>query len=177
MQIRRSKIFAASYCICLLLSCLLCAHVATASTIGNAVGQDVSDPDDGTGNLPPSDLSGWFFSLDRRPLASTPGLSEADFSQAWTSAQNIATLNYWLSLVMELGDDPTLIAGLDGLGMADSPASAKPQFDEPGPAVSHPSPGSVPEPVTAGLFAGGLLFLGLYAKKRARRTRLSNTTG
>jgi hypothetical protein len=143
----------------LALGCLLCANVASANTIGDALGQDFSLPDDGTGSMPPSDLEGWFFRLDQQP----PFPSVSDPSQPWTSAQNIAMLNYWLRLVMDLGDNPSLLLGLDGLGMTDSPASST--------AVSQQSPGNVPEPLTLGLLGGGLVCLGFYAARRSRRIR------
>jgi len=144
------------------LACLLCANVAAAGVISGTA--DTSALDDGTGDLPASDLSGWFFSLDPQ----LPFPTEPDPSQPWTSPENIATLNYWLSLVMELGDDPSLLVQLYGLGMISSPDPAT----RPASQVStQQTPGNVPEPVTMGLFMWGLAVLGLYALERARRLK------
>lgn len=142
------------------LACLLCANVAAADVIGGTA--DTSALDDGTGDLPAADLSGWF-SLDPQ----LPFPTEPDPSLPWTSPENLATLNYWLSLVLELGDDPSLLAQLYGLGMISSPDPATPVSQ----VSSQQTPSNVPEPVTLGLFIGGLALMGLYPAERARRLR------
>lgn len=140
---------------------------AAADSIGGTV--DTSVPADGTGDLPPADLSGWFFSLDPQlPFPTEPDPSQPDLSQAWTSPENIATLNYWLGLVMELGDDPSLLAQLYGLGMISSPDPATLMVSQ---VSNQESPSDIPEPATLPLFIGGLALLGLNATERARRLR------
>ena len=149
---------------------LLCANVAEADLISDT---SALTGDNATGDLPPTDLNGWFFSLDSEP----PFPTEPDPSQPWTSPANIATLNYWLSLVMELGDDPSLLTQLYGLGMISSPDPATPpvsqvsQVSQVSEVSTQEGPSDVPEPGTLGLFAGGLALLGLYAAERARRLR------
>jgi len=146
---------------------LLGANVAAANTVGRAGEQDISIPGDGAGNLPASDLSGWFFILDNLQGFPSTALPQPDLSQPWTSANNIATMNYWLSLVMELGDNPSLLPHLYGLGMTDLPAPAT-QLSQ---SESQQSPGNAPEPFTGGLLGGGLALLWFYAAQRARRIR------
>jgi hypothetical protein len=114
--------------------------------------------DDGTGD---SGLTGWFFN----PPQSSP--SEPDPSQAWTSPENIATLEYWLSVVVEIGNDPSLLAEFYGLGMISAPNLATAQATLTN--LENPqTPSNVPEPLTLALTGGGLAFLGLYAAKRIR---------
>jgi hypothetical protein len=141
---------------------LLCANAATADVTGDTNGPEVSAIDDWTGGPPPTDLSGWFFSLDPQQ----PFPTEPDPSQPWTSPENIATMNYWLSLVTELGDDPSLLTPLYGLGMIGSPNSTTPSQQ-----TSEQGPSDVAEPVTQGLFGEGLALMGLYAAERCRRIR------
>jgi hypothetical protein len=141
---------------------LLGANLASADTISDTA--DTSALDDGTGDLPLTDLSGWFFNLDPQ----LPFPAEPDPSQSWTSPANIATLDYWLSVVSELGDDPSLLAQLYGLGMINSPDPAAVMVSE---VSTEESPSDVPEPGTPGLFIGGLALLGVYATQRARRLR------
>src|ERR1700733_9123990 len=105
------------------LAWLVCTNVAKADSIANISGQDLSSFDEGTDDSSDSGLSGWFFNPN--PEQSFP--SEPDPSQAWTSPDNIATLEYWLSLVVQLGDDPSLLTQLDGLGMISSPNLATAQ--------------------------------------------------
>jgi hypothetical protein len=97
------------------LACLVSVSLAPAATIADAPGPFLSSPDDAAYILPPSGLSGWFFDLN--PNQSFP--SQPDPSSAWTSADNIATMNYWQSLVLAVGNDPALLSGLYGLGMID----------------------------------------------------------
>lgn len=136
--------------------------MASADVISGAA--DTSAPNDGAGDLPPADLSGWFSSLDPQ----LPFPTEPDPSLPWTSPENIAALNYWLSLVMELGDDPSLLAQLYGLGMSSSPDPAAVPASQ---VSTQETPGNVPEPRTPALFIGGLALLGLHATERARRLR------
>jgi hypothetical protein len=88
----------------LVLAWLVCANVAQADSIINVSSLDVPGLDDGTGD---SGLSGWFFNPD--PQQTSP--SEPDPSQPWTSPENIATLEYWLSVVAAIGNDPAGHAG------------------------------------------------------------------
>lgn len=154
---------------------LLCANRAAADTITDMEWWSTTHTNI---QLPGSDLNGWFFSSDQP----TPFPTEPDPSQIWSSAANIATVNYWLSLVMELGDDPSLVVQLYGLGMISSPDPGKPvspvspvsqitQVSTLTQVNTQQNPGDVPEPVTLGLLAAGLAFLGLHAAQRARRMR------
>jgi hypothetical protein len=158
------------------LAWLLGAKVAAADEIIEIDGVDLTVSDGTVSDTTAADLDGWF-SNGNTPL---PFPAEPDPSQPWTSAANIATLDYWLSLVMELGDDPSLLSQLYGLGMISSPDPATAPVSQ----VSQESlvsqvsqvsgqgtESEVPEPVTLGLFLGGLSFLGLYAAERARRSR------
>ena len=63
---------------------LFCASPAAADGISGASGQNVSGLDDGVGDLPPSDLAGWFQTFDP--------------SNQWTDAANIATMEARLAL-------------------------------------------------------------------------------
>jgi len=151
----------------IVLAWFLGPNVAAADSISGTV--DTSAPDDGTGDLPPADLSGWFFNLDPQlPFPTEPDPSQPDLSQAWTSPENIATLNYWLNLVTQLGDDPSLLAQLYGLGMISSPDRAALMVSQ---VSNQESPSDVPEPATRRLFMEGLALLGLNATERARRLR------
>jgi len=149
---------------------LLCANVASGDSIIDIDGLEASLTGDGTSDLPASDLNGWFSASD--PQQSFP--EEPDPSQPWTSPANIATLDYWLSLVLELGDDPSLLTQLYGLGMISSPDPSTPpvsQVSLVSQVSTQQSQGDVPEPVTLVLFAGGLALLGLYVAERGRRAR------
>jgi hypothetical protein len=148
----------------LVLAWLVCTNVAKADSISSVSGLDVSSLDDGTGDSSDSGLSGWFFN----PNPQQPFPSEPDPSQTWTSPDNIATLEYWLSLVVQLGDDPSLLTQLYGLGMISSPNLATAQATLADLENSQQTPGSVPEPLTLALVGGGLAFMGLYASKRSR---------
>jgi hypothetical protein len=133
--------------------------------------------DDGIGDLPGSDLNGWFFNPEPEfPFLAPPDAFSAENGQPWTSAANLATIDYWLSLVEELGDDPSLLQQLYGLGMIDSPVLTPVQISQVIESnmqlISQENPGGVPEPVTWALLGGGLTFIGLYAVRRARRIRV-----
>jgi hypothetical protein len=148
----------------LVLAWLVWANVAKADSISSVNGLEVSSLDDGTGDSSDSGLTGWFFNPD--PQQSFP--SEPDPSQPWTSPENIATLEYWLSVVVEIGNDPSLLAEFYGLGMISSPNLGTAQATLAGLENTQQTTGSVPEPLTLALTGGGLALLGLYASKRSR---------
>jgi hypothetical protein len=158
----------------LVLTWLLFANIAVADDVTPA---SVSAIDDGTGDLPAADLGGWFFNPD----PNLPFPPEPDPSQPWTSPENLATINYWLSLVLDysidLGNDPSnasaLLAQLYELGMISSPDLTSAQIgqvilsnDE---LISQQTDGDTPEPATLGLLGGGLALLGLYGAERLLR--------
>jgi hypothetical protein len=162
-------------------ACLLWGGAAKADSIVD-LGASVSDS--GTADLVVADstvsdgLSDWFFNPD----PPQPFPAELNPSDPWTSDANIDTLNYWLSLVVELGEenDSSQLTPLYGSGTISSPDPNAPviqvsQDNQTSPvntqSLSQTSSeelvGSVPEPVTLWLFAGGLALLGL------RRTRIA----
>lgn len=152
------------------LALVLFANAATANADSSTAGS-ISALDDGIGDLPPGGLNGWFFN----PVPNPSFPAEPDPSQPWTSEANIETMNYWLSLVLDLGDDPTLLSQLYGLGMVDSPNLTPTQIsrlilsnDQ---LIALDTIDSVPEPATRVLLGGGLALLGLYGFGRARRIR------
>lgn len=153
----------------LVLACLLFANAASADDTDSTA--NVSGIDDGMGDLPTSDLTGWFFNPD--PDVTFP--PEPDPSQPWTSPDNLATLNYYLEIVIDIGEDPSLLSELYGMGMIDSPDLTSAQISQlilsNDQTISQDTVGAVPEPVTWGLFGGGLALLGLYSAERARRIR------
>lgn len=130
------------------------ANVAKADTLSGLNGPDASSLGDGSDD---SGLTGWFFNP-----------SEPDPSQAWTSPANIATLEYWLSVVVEIGDDPSLLEQFYGLGMISVPNLATAQATLLELENSPQTVGNVPEPLALALMGGGLAFLALYAGKRVR---------
>jgi hypothetical protein len=105
--------------------------------------------------VPPADLTGWFFNPDG-PAASPQA---PDPSQPWTSQENIATLNAWLSVVSDFGNDPALgvIGTVSGQLLADSLAPA--------------GQAGAPEPAVLALLSAGLIVLGAMAEVRRRRIR------
>jgi hypothetical protein len=77
-------------------------------------------------------------------------------SMTWTTAGNVAEIDYWLSLVTSLGGDDTLlepeleiILGIQGSSQV-SPTGA---------ASTDESPSDNPEPATLVLLGGGLILL------------------
>ena len=136
----------------LLAAWLCCATLAVADTIGDETGQDPS----GAPALDiPADLAGWFLNINP--------------ADQWTSAANIATMESWLQIIVQLGDDPSLLSELNGLGMIDPGAiTTESNFAE--------APAFVPEPATlnlmgSALLGGALLLFGLDAVRRVRRAR------
>jgi hypothetical protein len=131
---------------------LCCATLAVADTIGDGTGQDPS----GAPALDiPADLAGWFLNVNP--------------ADQWTSAANIATMESWLQIIVQLGDDPSLLSELNGLGMIDPGAITIGSNVVEAQAV-------VPEPATlnlmgSALLGGALLLLGLDAARRVRRAR------
>jgi hypothetical protein len=132
-----------------------------------AVADDVSDTNDtvfGDGMIyvPPADLTGWFFNPDD-PVALPP----SDPSQIWTSPGNIATLNQWLQLATDLGDDPSVLQEMYGFGMISAPNAAAVTAAEE--VVAQVQNSGAPEPVGFALLAAGLLVMGVVAGMRTRR--------
>ena len=158
----------------LVLTWLLFANIAMANDV-TAV--SFSGFDDGTGDLPAADLGGWFFNPD----PNLPFPPEPDPSQPWTSPENLATINYWLSLVTEwsigLDNDSSnaaaLLSQLYESGMISSPDLTPAQIGQVilsnDALISKETDGSTPEPATLGLLGGGLALLGLYGSKRLLR--------
>jgi hypothetical protein len=160
----------------LLLAGLLWANAAKADSIINLT---ISVPDSGTGDWIVSDgLSDWFFSPD----PPQPFPAQLNPSDPWTSDANIATLNYWLSLVLELGEesDSSQLVLLYGSGTISSPDPTAPviqiiQVDQTNPVdtqslesqTSSEDLSSTPEPVTLWLLAGGLALLYLRCTRLA----------
>ena len=133
------------------------------SAAADVVGSEWATDDGGLG-LPPSQMSGWFFN------GNSDGLFPAatDPSQPWTSAENLATLNAWASLVAAADGDPALLAQLIGLGMTGSTGQAA---FEASLVTSQQQTGEAPEPMLLGLLGGGAALLGFYAASRMRRMR------
>ena len=144
---------------------VICAIPAAADTIANADATPLLALDDGVADLPAAQMSGWFFNSS--PFYSDP-------SQIWTSAANLATMNYWSSLVAQLGEHPELLSGLYGLGMTDpqSPtADLLSQTTLSTQTNSQQAPAVVPEPATLGVLGLALGMLGLYVGARRHEQR------
>ncbi len=149
-----------------LLTLLLTAGLGLVWPPG-APADSVDDSDDtvfgsGMTYVPPADLTGWFFDPDAPaafPVAPDP-------SQPWTSAANIATLNYWLGLVSDLGDDSAALEQLYTAGMIDAPTAEALTYSQ----TEAEDPGA-PEPAGFALLGGGLLVIGIVAQERRRRIR------
>lgn len=93
----------------LLATWLCAANPATASSIIDVAGSDLSAVDDGAENLPPSEYAGWFLTYDP--------------SNEWTSAANIATMESWLAEAEQVSDD-TFTGSTPQLTTSLSPAVA-----------------------------------------------------
>jgi hypothetical protein len=145
----------------LVLAGLVCANVAKADSISNVNGLRVLSLDNGTDD---SGLNGWFFNPDPQQ----PFPSEPDPSEPWTAPENIATLEYWLSVVVEIGNDPSLLTEFYGLGMISSPNLGNAQATLADLENSLQPPGNVPEPLTLALTGGGLGLLGLLGRRQFR---------
>jgi hypothetical protein len=130
--------------------------------LAGSIDAPASSGNQGADTLPPSDLSGWFFN------GSSDGLFPffPDPSQTWTSAENLATINSWASLVAATEGDPELLAQLVGLGMTGSP---DPSVSPLNLSLSQDSGGVTPEPALLGMLGGGIAVLGFYAIARGRR--------
>ena len=131
-----------------LLAVWLCCVSPAAADTGGIV--DVSVLDDGLADVPPADLEGWFLTFDP--------------SNQWTSATNIATMESWLTIVEELGVDPSLVTQLQGLVTYESSLTTNSQTDQ----------SLVPEPATLELLGGALAILALCARKLCLATRGSS---
>jgi hypothetical protein len=144
--------------------------MANAAAADETAGSDTV-MDDGIGDLPASDLTGWF----SNPNPDQPLPPDPDPSQPWTSPENLETINYWLSLVLDLGNDQFILSQMYGLGMISSPDLTPAQISQlilsNDQLISQELAASTPEPLTLELLGGGLAFLGLYAVGRGRRIR------
>ncbi len=148
----------------LVLVWLLSGRIAVADETSTTSDTNNTVFGDGMTYVPPSDLTGWFFNPDG-PAALTP----SDPSLIWTSPANIATLNEWLQLATDLGDDPSVLQEMDGLGMIGVPTAAAVTAAEQ--LVTQAENPGAPEPAGLALLAAGLLGIGAVAAARARRTR------
>lgn len=148
--------------------CLFCGGVASADNITSSTNTSTDD----TNDLPPAGLTGWFFTSNNPP----PYPVETDPGEPWTSPENIATLDYWLNLVVETDGDPALLQELYGLGMISAPDAAAVATAET--VVSQTlmsdqqtdgqTPGAVPEPPVLMLLGGSFVLLALFAAARHR---------
>lgn len=156
----------------LFLLCLFSVSVVSADDMNSG---GISSSDYSTNDMPPGGLTGWFFTSDYPP----PYPVETDPGEPWTSPENIATLDYWLSLVAELEYDPALVQELYGLGMISAPdsaavAAAQTAVSETLQADQNPdqqNPGGIPEPATGVLLSAGLVLLRLCAARAKRANR------
>jgi hypothetical protein len=142
------KFLKSGQCLSILLCGLLAASVACADT-----GSDNWMTNGGT-DVPPYQLSGWFFDPPANPFPNFP-----DPSQPWTSQANIDQINYWLKIVADMYNDPSL-ADLGSWNDPNALALAITQAQ---------SESAAPEPMTVSLLGGGLSLLGLYAFRRRTR--------
>jgi len=104
--------------------------------------------------VPPADLTGWFFNPGN-PAAFPQA---ADASQQWTSPENVATLNYWLSVVSDIGGDPAVTGAISAVSGQAFNGSLAPAGEA-----------GAPEPAVPALLAAGLLVLGAMAEVMRRR--------
>ena len=137
-----------------LVTAVLWPCTATANSIA---GLDSTVFGYGMTYVPPADLTGWFFNPDGPPPFSLP----PDPSQPWTSPENIATLNYWLGVVSDLGADPATLEHASGTGITNLAQNGPPSAQDAG----------APEPAAWELFPAGLLLIGAIEELRGRRRR------
>jgi len=146
-----------------LLMVLGCAGlVCSQSAFGNSIAYAGDSPwQYSSTSLEDNGFSGWFYN------STAPFLfpSQPDPSQPWTSAENIALMNAWLSLVTQAAGDPALLAQLNGLGMHDIADSFTFQSSL---TYAGQIPDSVPEPPLLGFLGSGLSLLVLLAFVRIR---------
>ena len=111
------NVFHKGFCLATILlpAILITGQTASADILSGSV-SSVTDP---ASDLPPADLSGWFGNGDPGFLFPMP----VDPSQPWTSADNLATISAWQSLVAAAQGDPALLAQLVGMGMNSSSSS------------------------------------------------------
>jgi hypothetical protein len=148
MTTRISKLLKAVLIPGLLATWLCAANPATAASIVDSTGLDLSGSndagfDDGADSVPQSDLSGWFLTFDP--------------SNEWTSAANIATLESWLTTAEQLSENPF--------------AGDTQQLTS---ALSSTSVAVVPEPATLGLLGIALAILLIYVPIRRPHRSLRN---
>jgi hypothetical protein len=134
-------------------------HVTKAAGIQGAWVQQDAAP-----AAPASDLSGWFFNGDSQFLF--PAFP--DPSQIWTSAENIALLNSWASLVGAAAEDPLALAQLTGLGMLNSTGVSGSQMNL---SSAQQITEIAPEPDLLSFLGGGIALLGLFTASRMRVRR------
>ncbi len=132
----------------LLAAWLGCASPAAADNTGSDSGLN-----DGMGDVPPTDIVGWFVTFDP--------------SNQWTTAANIATMEAWLTVAEEMAAGPVSSAQLDALGMDGSEAASLYQVVT---SNSDTQQNPVPEPGTLGLLGASLAALALYTYVSLRRT-------
>ena len=132
--------------------------------------------------LPPADLGGWVNNGDSEFLFPTP----LDPSLPWTSADNLATISAWQSLVDATQGDPALLALLVGMGtngFSNSQASILlallGQSVTDGSSVSAAEVSSAPEPALLGFLgcAGALLAFLAMARAAGDRARSMKIIG
>jgi hypothetical protein len=147
----------------LLLATVIGAIPLAADAIGSHGETGLESFSDGLDDLPPAQIGGWFF--NSYPFYSDP-------SRIWTSAGNIATMNYWASLVAQLGEHPELLAQLYGLGLTDLPGTEwinQSQTTLTTQTNTQLAPAVVPEPATLEILGFALGIFGLYVGTHARQ--------
>lgn len=121
--------------------------------------------------LPPADLGGWFSNGDSEFLFPTP----LDPSLPWTSADNLATISAWQSLIGATQGDPALLALLVGMGMNSSSnsqmssilLSVSGQSVTNGSSLPATDVSGAPEPALLGFLGGGAALLAFLAMASA----------
>jgi hypothetical protein len=109
--------------------------------------------------------------------------SDPDSPMIWSNAENIALANYWYDLIWQINGDEDLMLEWFGPEAAAAVAPAKAPSPLLNPVASgnanggHESPSETvadtPEPVTLILLGGGLIFFGLYPRRRPRPAHLA----